>query len=141
MKFKKKHWLLILLVCVLAASIYAYREYNRKAADLMSVKPFASIEATSLIAMYETDEQKANTMYLGKPIDVTGAIAEVDNQQDTLANVMLGKSDDMHKVSCLLDPKSIKELKKYKTGDKITLRGICTGYLMDVELNRCVVIK
>ena len=129
------------MVCIVAACFYGYNEYNRKPADLGVVKPLASTDAGSLMELYSTDEQRANAMYLGKPIDVTGVIAEINNQQDTLINVMLGNPADMHKVSCLLDQQNGLKIKQFKTGDKITLRGICTGYLMDVELNRCVVIR
>lgn len=141
MKLRKKHVFIILAICILGAFFYAYKEYNRKPADLLSVKPIANIDATNLLTIYASDEQKANALYLGKPIDVTGVISEIQNQQDTLVNVMLGKADDMHRVSCLLDQQNLKQIRKYKQGNTITLRGICTGYLMDVELNRCVVIR
>ena len=100
-----------------------------------------SADAASLVSLYEKDEQKANKLYLGKPIDVTGTISEITNQHDTLVNVMLGNPEAMHRVSCLLNAKHTDAIKPFKAGDKITVRGICTGYLMDVELNRCVVIR
>jgi hypothetical protein len=35
---------------------------------------------------------------------------------------------------------AITEPSKLKAGDKITLRGACSGFLMDVLLNNCAVI-
>ncbi len=141
MKLKRKYiWLVVFILIIIAGAI-AYHEYNRKPADLSDVKSQSNISADSLVMVFETDEQKANSLYLGKPIDITGLIAEINNQQDTLVNVTLGKKNDMHKVSCLINVNHINEIKSYKVGDKIMLRGICNGYLMDVELNRCVVVK
>lgn len=129
-----------MLVIVIAAGWYAYSEYNRKPADLSSVYAGAHTNADSLVAMYKKDEQKANELYLGKAIDVTGFIAEIINQQETMVNILLSTSDDMHRVSCMMNVKRAGGIKQYNQGDKITIRGICTGYLLDVELNRCVVV-
>lgn len=141
MKLKRKYIWLSVSILIIIAGAFAYNEYNRKPADLSDVKSQLNITADSLVMVFETDEQKANALYLGKPIDITGLIAEINNQQDTLVNVTLGKKNDLHKVSCLINVNHISEIKNYKVGDKIMLRGICNGYLMDVELNRCVVVK
>ena len=140
MKLKRKY-LLAALVVLLLAGWYAYREYNRRPADLTSLKPVDKMDALKLAALYETDESKANTLYLGKAIDVSGTIADIQNQQDTMINILLGDSDAMHKVSCMMNMNYAAEFKNYKPGDAVTIRGICTGYLMDVELNRCVIIN
>jgi hypothetical protein len=140
MKLKRKY-ILAALVVMLLAGWYAYREYNRKPADLTSLKPVAGMDAVQLAGLYEADESKADSLYLGKAIDVSGTIADIQNQQDTLINILLGDKDAMHRVSCLMNNAYATEIKKYKPGDALTIRGICTGYLMDVELNRCVIIK
>lgn len=141
MKSKIKYLLVATVFIALIVCWYAYSEYNRKPADLSSVDASVTTDAHSLVAMYEKDEQKANGLYLGKAVDVTGSIAEVNNQLDTMVNFILSATDEMHRVSCLMNVNRIDDLKQYRAGDKITVRGICTGYLMDVELNRCVVVK
>jgi hypothetical protein len=141
MKSKVKYIWLALLIVILAAVLYGYREYTRKAADLSDVKSQANISADNLVLTFQNDELKANLLYLGKPIEVKGTIAELNNQQDTIVNIILGKKNEMHRVSCLINKSYIGEIKTYKVGDRIALRGICNGFLMDVELNRCVVIK
>ena len=121
--------------------VYAYHEYNRKPADLSDVAAQFKITADSLVKLFETNEQKANLLYLGKPIDIKGLIAEIHNQQDTILNLTLGKEKNLHRVSCLIDVNHTNDFKNYKVGDNVMLRGICNGFLMDVELNRCVVVK
>ena len=66
-------------------------------------------------------------------------INKIDNQQDTLLTIFLGDSLLSSGVSCLMDSGYIKLKKVFTPGAQITIKGICTGYLMDVELNRCVV--
>lgn len=138
---KRKYIWISLLILLLITGAYAYREYSRKPADLADVQPTARVLADSLVALFETDEPKANTLYLGQAIEVSGIIAEIANQQDTVVNVLLGSKESLHRVSCLISANHIKDVKLFKPGENITLRGICNGYLMDVELNRCVVVK
>jgi tRNA_anti-like len=137
----KKNILVIAILIVIGAGIYFYKEYNRKPADISNVVPAASLTAVALVDSYESDEPNANKLYLGKTIQVTGAIAEINNQQDTLVNVLIGDSNSMHKVSCLLDNHYLASVKNYSVRQQITIRGVCTGYLMDVEMNRCVIIE
>ncbi|MEJ7767426.1 MAG: hypothetical protein WKF89_06425 [Chitinophagaceae bacterium] len=141
MKFKRKHLLSLVAVCVIGIAIYSNTEYHRKPTDLHAVNPMAITDAESLVALYTDNEEKANAIYLGKPIDVTGIISQIDNQQDTLVNIILGKPDNLHRVSCLLNTEPSGIPKALKTGSKVTIRGICTGFLMDVELNRCVLVE
>lgn len=140
MKAIRKYGWLILLV-IAGVFVYAYREYTRKPADLNDVKAEAIVQAATLVELYEKDEAQANKLYLGKAIDVTGTISDITNQKDTAVNVLLGGKYDMHRVSCLFGVSQLEKIKGAKAGESISLRGICTGYLMDVELNRCVIIK
>jgi hypothetical protein len=41
-------------------------------------------------------------------------------------------------ISCLFEPQYSAEIKKWKTGRSVKIKGICTGILMDVVLVRCV---
>jgi uncharacterized protein (DUF1330 family) len=140
MSSSKKIIALITIVAAIVVSVFAYKEYNRKSTDLSFVKPQVTIDAEKLIAAYETDEENANKLYLGKVLLVNGKISAIENQQDTLVNILLGGQDNMHQVSCLLDKAQIKNIKNYSVEKTIAIKGICTGFLADVELNRCVIV-
>jgi hypothetical protein len=140
MSSSKKIIALLTIVAAIVVSVFAYKEYNRKSTDLSFVKPQVTIDAIKLIAAYENDEPNANKLYLGKVLLVSGKIAAIENQQDTLVTILLGGQDNMHKVSCLLDKAQIKNIKNYSVEKTIAIKGICTGFLADVELNRCVIV-
>lgn len=132
--------LIIALIIAVLPALYFYKEYNRKLADITNVKPAATLNTATIIDRYEKDEIGANNQYLGKTIQVEGTIAEIIHQ-DTSANVLIGNIGSMHKVSCLLDKRHINLINKYKAGQQIIIKGICTGFLLDVELNRCVIVE
>ena len=133
--------ILTILVVIVAAGIYAYREYHRKPAALSEVGADVALSADSLLAAYSTNEDAANKKYLGKILDVTGEIASLNNEQDTVINILIGPREGMAHVSCSVAASEVTKLKSLAVGKTTPIRGVCTGYLMDVELNRCVIVK
>jgi tRNA_anti-like len=136
----KKYLLFGITAVVAIVAIYAYKEYNRKPENLSNIKPQVIVSVDSIIAAYETDEAKANVQFLGKTILVNGIIVEMNNQQDTLLNVIMG-NNGLHNVSCLLDNAQLENFKKYSVGKPVSIKGICTGFLADVEFNRCIIVS
>lgn len=137
---RKKMIAVVVLVAMIAASVYFYKEYNRRPSDLTGAKPAFTIAATDLVNEFETDEPAANKKYLGKIIQLTGMIASARYLQDTLTSIIIGEG--MHKVSCEFDKRhTTKALGQQQEANSITIKGICTGYLLDVEMNRCIIVK
>jgi hypothetical protein len=135
----KKYALVAITIIIAIAAIYGYKEFNRKPADVSSLKTQVVITADSIIAAYERDEVKANEKFLGKTILINGVVSEMNNEHDTLLNVIIG-NNGLHNVSCLLDNIQLENYKKYSVGRPVFIKGICTGFLADVELNRCVIV-
>lgn len=130
------------MICFFSiAAIYAYREYNRRPEDLSTIQPDITITAADLVNAFETDEAKANTKFNGKTLLVSGMVAEINNQADTLLTVYLGKNEAMHKVSCAINIRHNETKELPAVGDNISVKGICTGFLLDVEMNRCVLVN
>lgn len=138
---KIKYLLIVFCVSAIALGIYAYVEYNRKSPDLADTKPLENTTASVLIDAYSNEEDAANKKYLGKVIEVSGTVVEVLNLQDTALTVLLGDTVNMSRVSCSFDKNHIAAAKKLVVGNNVSVKGICTGYLMDVELNRCLIVE
>ena len=136
-----RYLLAAILIAVLVGGIYFYKEFTRKPADLNKSDAVEFVTASELTALYSNYEDSANKKYAGKIIEVSGTVLNIENQQDTLFSIFLGDTLQTARVSCLLEKNSIITAKKIVRGDFIRIKGICTGYLMDVELNRCVLVK
>ena len=141
MSSSKKYFIAAVTIIIVIICGYFYKEYNRKPAGVLSMQTAAHIDAVELVHAFENNEAFANAKYLGKIIEVKGKVLKVLNQADTLMNIFLGEPGPLNKVSCLMDAEYFKEYLQIKTGSIHTIKGICTGFLMDVELNRCVIIK
>lgn len=132
-----KKILLILLPVVLIGLAAAYFIYNKPHKDIQGSDADLQMTATELYQDFDTDEAAANTSYLDKLIAVTGQIKEVTND-DEGTSVHLETEGGMFGVICQLDPLSEHKRTDFAVGETVTLKGICTGMLMDVVLVRCV---
>lgn len=136
-----RYLLAIILVIATVLCIYAYKEFMRKPADISKSDALETITASDLYSLYSNYEDSANKKYLGKILEITGSVVEIENQQDTLLTILLGDTLQPGRISCLIDKKQTATAKNILLGDVLKIKGICTGYLMDVELNRCVIVK
>lgn len=140
-KNKQLYLLAGVIIFVAAMCLYGYREFTRKPADLTESDAAESLAASDLYKLYYNNEDSANNKYLGKVLEIKGTVIKIENQQDTLLTILLGDTLQTSGVSCMLDKKQIPAAKNILAGDVLKLKGICTGFLLDVELNRCVLVK
>lgn len=131
--------LLIIALGVTAALSFGYYLLNKPKNSIASQKADFTMEPAKLLAEFESSEEDANRTYLDKIVMVNGTISSIseDKGHKTIA---LDTGNPMSNVSCELSAKeSLKKL-SYNEGDRISLKGICTGMLMDVVLVDCVVL-
>jgi hypothetical protein len=130
---------ILLIVFVLAASFAAYAWFfiwNQAPVNVEKAKAIP-VSAKALFQAYSTNEQMANQSYLEKILEVTGEVTTVTMNAEGFTVVLLKTDDPVFGINCTLE-KSTNEIKQ---GTRITLKGICTGYLTDVVLIRCYKIK
>lgn len=137
MTMKQKIIGLVLILMVAGAAI-GYHLYQKPTPDASSYSTDYAVTATDLFAAYEDDEVAANDRYLGKTLQCTGEIREVvTNENGGTTTISLEAGGLLGGISCeLVAGQSAEGL---KPGQKITIKGICSGLLMDVVLNRCVI--
>jgi chorismate synthase len=108
-------------------------------------KPDVSITATELAAEFGNDENAATKKFMNNGsktliIQVSGKILEVKNDTSGIA-LALDTGDPINGVSCVLDKFTKQTRTDYKVGEEVTLKGICTGKLSDVVIDRCVPVQ
>jgi hypothetical protein len=71
-------------------------------------------------------------------IEVTGTIESVKAGEGNITNVALKTGSELSSVICTLSPQS--DPATLASGNEVKIRGVCSGFLMDVLLNNCVII-
>ena len=121
------------------AATYGFNEYNRKLSDTRQLKAAFQIDAVDFVRQFELDGSSATTQYSDKVIDVQGFVSSMD-VTDTSGTVFLHGSNSKSSVMCQFGQKTFQEIKELRIGERVIIKGICTGYLMDVVMVRCVLI-
>ncbi len=133
---KRYRYLLAFVVLAILAAVLVWKYTFRKAEiSVAGKKTDVQLEASKLLTAYETDENAANSLYLNKIVGVSGLVESV-TEESTGVSVYLKESGAVSGVICSFD-KSVLDPGKLKKGQIAHIKGICTGYLMDVVLNRC----
>lgn len=135
MKLKCKVLIAIAIVGI-AGSLYGLKEYNRKKPQTEDLTTQFSLTSTQLVQAFNENETKANATYVDKVIEVAGTVSTIETTDSTTV-IYLGNENSMSSVLCNLKDKKTTTQK----GEKIVVKGICTGFLMDVVLNDCIIKK
>jgi hypothetical protein len=131
--------LFIVIFIALSAILAALYYYNLKATDMSKAKPDFILPASALQKAFEDDETKASVIYINKIVEVTGNIASVKPAENNVISISLVTDSDLSSVICTFP--AVSDHSVFRVGDQITLRGECSGFLMDVLLNNCALIN
>lgn len=138
----KKKILIAALVFLVVGGGVGYYFFNKKATKSVTAKADFELTSEALLNEYGTNEEASNKKYNGKILQLNGVIAsfdtskvEKDGKTEERISVILAGNDDGG-ATFLFEPEFAKDLAGLKEGDKATLKGICTGYLGDVELDK-----
>jgi hypothetical protein len=129
---------IVILVIGITGILTGLYFYNLKSKDLRKVKPDVTITSVDLQKAFEENEKEASAKYIGKVIEVRGEIASYKPGEKNSFNISLRTGNDLSLIICTLPV--IPDSTGLSAGGTIAIRGVCSGYLMDVLMNNCVLI-
>ncbi|MBT8194847.1 MAG: OB-fold putative lipoprotein [Bacteroidia bacterium] len=136
-----KKILIGVLALIIVGGIYFATQYFKPHKNIETAKEDVSITAPNLFSAFSDNEAKANTDYLDKIILVSGEINEVTVDDSSNVNVYLNVGNDgFGSVSCNFSSEEGQKALNYKNGQVVKIKGVCTGFLMDVVLNKCILV-
>ena len=130
--------LILLLMAIAIGAAYILYEYRKLPPDLTEKKADYSISAKKLAEEFHLNETLATQKYTGKILEVSGLVKEINSEEDLL---ILGDSSYPIMISCALKPGGEKLILNEVIQANVVVRGVCTGYLLDVQLNNGVIIN
>lgn len=139
MKPTVKIALLVIFLIAIGGLIAGLYLYNLKPKDLLNAKPHYSISAVDFQKAFDENEKAASARYINKIIEVSGTISSIKSGENKTLNVMLKTGNDLSSIIGTFH--NVTDTSVFKTGNQIIIRGVCSGFLMDVLLNNCVVVK
>ena len=134
----KKIFALVLFLGLIGGYL-GYKMFNKPFADLQKKPADFVLAPAALLSAFTTDETQANQTYLDKTIELRGVIKSI-SLEDGTTRITLDAQDAMGAIICDMDQNQKPSSSALQQGQEITLRGVCSGYLMDVVLIRCIII-
>jgi len=121
---------------------FALIEYNRGPQGVSSMEPVGTVKAEELLNAFVADEALATGTYVGEQeqaVQVSGAIGAMEEVGEGKTNVILETGDPLAGIVCEFATKDIPIT--WRSGATVSVKGICTGILLDVVLVRCVAVE
>ncbi len=129
-----KKFLPYILVVALGGGFIGYYMYNKPHNETKGATSDIIISPADLLKAYETDEAAADVAYLDKILEVEGIVKSI-NTLDQGSSLSLDAGSEMSAITCEFE--AADALAAVKMGDKVKIKGFCTGKLMDIVLVRC----
>ena len=133
---------MIILVCMLAAIaiLIALKQYNKPHTDIRNSKPEMVMTPPDLIKEFVRDENTATKLYTEKIIQINGIVNDI-NTSDEKIIVTFKDGESESSVICHMQAEEKSKTLKLQKGQKISVKGMCSGFLLDVMMVRCVLIN
>lgn len=126
---------MIIFLVILGAIIIYLWTFRKSDLSVSSKKADVEIRSGELIQSFEKNEKLANEAYLNKIIVLAGTVDNISEDSLTVT-VYLKDKDAVSGIICSFN-KSVLDISKISKGSEIKVKGICSGYLLDVVLNKC----
>jgi hypothetical protein len=135
---RKKKYLLVIAIIALASALFILKYTFRKSETSVAGKQ-TQIEVTvsEILQTFESNEKLGDSLYLDKIIIVSGKVESV-SEDSTGVTIYLKEDDAVSGVLCSFS-KDVINVSNVAKGERLKIKGICTGFLMDVVMNRCVI--
>ena len=139
---KTKQYLLYALIAITLAIFFgALTIWNAPKASVKSKPADFSLSATELFQEYSENQAVADKKFINQIMEVNGSIFEISEDQKGATVFLLTTGEKEAGVLCTMELGETKKIKGKKVGDNITVKGHCTGMLMEVVLNRCTLVE
>jgi len=133
-----KKLLYFLITLIIIAIIGYFIVMNMPKASIKGNDAAFTVSAVNLYAEFEKNETQANKKYIGKTIAVEGLISEIDTDKNGATVLFISSANAMNGILCTLEPGQKGDFQENQT---IKIKGLCTGFLQDVVLNKSVIIE
>jgi hypothetical protein len=143
-----KYWLKRVLIAVVIIGLLgagvAWYLINEKFSDTQSVKADYTVDAPAFIKEFEKDAAGANKKYTDKIVAVSGIVAATENPSDTITNIKFTDTATGSYAIFAFQGQHLKEAQQVKEGDKVAIKGSCSGGnfseilgFTSIEFKRC----
>jgi len=136
-KFKIILGVLIFAILGLVVSLYYY---NKPHVNVEKSDAVYRLTSQNLIKEYQENEKNTNEKYTEQVIQIEGDVYEISTLRGNSV-VTLNDRGSESSIICHMQAEDNKKVLSLKKGARVTIKGVCTGYLLDVIMVRCILVE
>jgi hypothetical protein len=130
--------IVVLSLGVISAG-YGWYLFHKPHAGVSGVTAVARLAAADLYNGFQQNETTADKQYLGQVLEVEGKVSDVAKTDSTLSIELEGGPGAGGGINCGMAAADGGKMPLPAKGAVITVKGRCTGFLMDVNMVDCVI--
>jgi type II secretory pathway pseudopilin PulG len=142
-----KKLLVIGVIIILAAAAVYWYYATETFADTTKKKPAYTVNALDFIKEFRLNDSLANKKYTDKIITVNGTVSEIETA-DTTVNIKFVDTTTGSYAIFAFQEQHLGEAKTVKVGDKVSIKGSCSGGIYSeilgtefISFKRCALNK
>jgi hypothetical protein len=139
---KIKYAIILILVIIVVGAGIGLKMFFKPHADINKLNAEFKVEATQLIDEFQKEENAATTKYSEKVLEISGKLVAKNKLPNGTDLLVL--EDEMQGISCQLDSvwsaANQPIIQKLETGNPVTVKGVCKGFLMEIKVSPAVVV-
>ena len=128
---------LLFFISIAFGSLEDFESIDESTKITSDTKPSLKVSAVKLYNDYNANEIAADEKYKGKIIEVTGVVRDIGNDIMDNAYITLVGDQYFGDIQCYFNEKSV--VASLSKGKRITVMGSCSGLMMNVHLNDCII--
>lgn len=125
-KNRLNHFIIAGIIIVVAFAGGIWYVFTQKFTDTTKEKAAYSVNALDFINEFKKNDSLANKKYAEKIITVTGLVTEIESA-DTTVNIKMADTTSGSYVIFAFQQQNLQEAKTIKEGDKVAIKGSCSG--------------
>ena len=139
---KIKYAVILVLVVIVVGAGIGLKMFFKPHADISKMEANYKITAAKLIDKFQSFEEGATKKYSEKVLEINGKLV-AKNKLPNGTNLLI-LEDEMAGISCQLDSSwsaaNQAVIQALVTGNPVTVKGVCKGYLMEIKVSPAVVV-
>jgi hypothetical protein len=137
---KRKVYIYIFVAVVVFAVAAAALMYFKPHPSVKNAEPAFTLSALELIDAFTNDEASATMLYGGKVLEVTGILKAISFSDSSMV-LQMGDTNRIESVSCYVYNGKQAHYASLRPGKSVRVKGFCNGMLLDVILDKCILLS
>jgi len=141
-KVRKNNLFFTLLILVLSIFVWMFISYYNRPVDYVNKTSLShnAFTTNQFLEKLGTSESKLEAVYVNQVIEIKGVINDITYRNNKYTLILQGE-EHSKLILCEMQVNQEEKIKHYLKGEKIIIKGVYKGCLMDAIFLNCIILE